>query len=264
MKKTNGKYTTNSPVSVKYGSNVLKLAALLLLTAVAVLSGSCSSKNGPEDVAAKVGPNLITMDQVNSSVKQQLDSAGSTQGPLTPAELVSAQLSVLDNLIQTEALFLKAQQEKLVPDDGKVTEAIEKRKQDSKLTEDDFKKQLKQAGLDDNLLREQVKRDLAITALRDKEKSRVKPPTDEDIKKYFEDHRSDFVAERGADISVIVTDPASNGGADDAVGEAAAEQKIRTLYEQLKSGRDFATVAQQRSEDPSTAMKGGELGFGSE
>ncbi|HYM01014.1 MAG TPA: SurA N-terminal domain-containing protein [Blastocatellia bacterium] len=267
MKKANNNYTTDEGRRVKSASRTLRakpLAISILVVAGSLALGSCGTKSAPEDIAAKVGSNTITMDQVNSQVKQQLDSAGGTPAPLTPAELVSAQLSVLDNLIQTEALFLKAQEEKLVPDDSKVTEAIQKKKQDSNLTEDDFEKQLKQAGLDDSLYREQVKRDLAITALRDKEKARVKAPTDDDIRKYFQDHKTDFVAERGADISVIVTAPAQNGTPDDAVGDVAAEQKIRALYQQLKSGSDFATVAQQRSEDPSTALRGGELGFGSE
>jgi hypothetical protein len=65
------------------------------------------------------------------------------------------------------------------------------------------------------------------------------------------------------DISVIVTDPRDNGTPGDAVGDAIAEQKIRSIYEQLKRGTDFATLASQRSEHQSY-IRGGNLGFASE
>jgi hypothetical protein len=57
---------------------------------------------------------------------------------------------------------------------------------------------------------------------------------------------------------MIVVSPANNGG------DAGAEQKIRAVYEQLRSGADFATVAAQKSEDQASALRGGSLGFASE
>jgi len=76
-----------------------------------------------------------------------------------------------------------------------------------------------------------------------------------------DDPTEQVVAEPGVDISVIVTDPADNGAADDAIGDAAAETKIKAIYEQLKGGADFATVASQRTEDQASAARAGQLGF---
>ena len=104
------------------------------------------------EAVAKVGSREITMKQVDSVIKQQLDAKGG--GTFTPAELVAARLSVLDNLIQEEALFQRAQKDNLVPDDNKVNQAIQKRKQDANLTEDQYQAQIKQAGLTE----EEVKR----------------------------------------------------------------------------------------------------------
>ncbi len=42
---------------------------------------------------------------------------------------------------------------------------------------------------------------------------------------------------------------------------AQAEKKIREIYSKLKEGADFAEMAAQYSDDPSTAEKGGDLGF---
>ena len=240
-----------------------RLCAWGLAAAVLLAAGSCkSSSNG--DVAARVGTHEIKMDQINNTVKQQLDSGGANQ-PSTGAELAALQLSALDNLIQAEVLLQRAQRENLVPDDSKVGQEIERQKQEARLTEDEYQNRLKQKGMTEASLREQVKTQLAINALHDKENARVKAPTDQDIRKYYDEHRNQFVAERGAEISVIVTDPANNGVPEDAIGDAAAEQKIKEIYSQLKSGPlDFATVASQRSEDLSSRAQEGKLGFATE
>jgi peptidyl-prolyl cis-trans isomerase SurA len=48
---------------------------------------------------------------------------------------------------------------------------------------------------------------------------------------------------------------------DDAKTPAAAERKIRALDARLRAGEDFATLAQEYSEDPRTAVGGGDMGF---
>ena len=113
-------------------------------------------------------------------------------------------------------------------------------------------------------MRDKIRRELAISALRDAQNTRVTQPTTAEIEKYYGDHQAEFRAERGVALSIIVTDPANNGQTNDAVGDAQAEQKIKSIYEQLKGGSDFATVASQGSEDPNTALRGGSLGFRTE
>ena len=226
--------------------------ALMLLTSCK----SASDKSGLE-VAAKVGSREITLKQVDSTIKQQLDANGGNAS-MSPAELVAARLSVLDNLIQEEALFQKAQKENLVPDDGKVNQEVQKRKQDAQVTEDQYQAQIKQAGFTEEEVRDKIRRELAINALRERERTRINAPTDAEIEKHYNDHKAEFVAERGADISMIAVLPANNGG------DAGAEQKIRGVYEQLRGNSDFATVAAQKSEDQASALRGGRLGFASE
>lgn len=270
--KAKQKFNTGGACAVKLflrRSNVVFSSPKLVL-ALVVLSSllfvSCGDKTSPDpkdtESVAKVGSREITMKQVDSVIKQQLDARGG--GSFTPAELVAARLSVLDNLIQEEALFQRAQKDNLVPDDNKVNQAIQKSKQDANLTEDQYQAQLKQAGLTEEEWRDRIRRGLAIDALREAQRARVSQPSDAEIEKYYSEHQNELRAERGVDISVIATDPANNGAADDAIGEVQAEQKIKTIYDQLKSGSDFATIASQRSEDSGTAMRAGALGFATE
>ena len=239
-------------------SKNLILISLVVLASLLLASCKSDSNGASNEVAARVGSRDITVRQVDSLIKQQLDQSGSGK-TLSPAELVAARLSVLDTLIQAEAMFQKAQKENLVPDDNKVNQEVQKRKQGAQVTEEQYQEQLKQAGMTEDELRDKVRRELAIDALRERERTRVSAPTDAEIDKYYADHKAEFVAERGADISMIVVAPANNGG------ETGAEQKIKTIYEQLRSGTtDFATVAAQKSEDQASALRGGQLGFASE
>src|SRR6266404_947912 len=216
-----------------------------------------TSDKSPLEVAAKVGSREIALKQVDSTIKQQLDASGGSAS-MSSAELVAARLSVLEKLIQEEALFQKAQKENLVPDDSKVNQEVQKRKQDAQVTEEQYQNQIKQAGFTEEEIRDQIRRQLAINELTERQKTRVNAPTDGDIEKYYSDHKAEFKAERGADISVIAVSPSNNGS------EAGAEQKIRSIYAQLKSGADFATVASQKSEEQASAIRGGRLGFASE
>jgi peptidyl-prolyl cis-trans isomerase SurA len=221
----------------------------------ALACGDNRPSGGDGEVVAKVGSKEITLKQVDTVIKQQLDqSPGAT---FSPAELAAARMSVLDNLIREEAFFQKAQKENLVPDDNKVTQELQKKKQEAGLTEEQYQAQLKQAGLSEDEYKDKIRHDLAIAALQDKEKTRVNPPSEDEVKKYYEDHPAEFKVARGVDLSLISVSPANNGG------DAGAETKIKAIYAQLKSGSDFATLAAQRSEDPSN-IRGGNVGFLSE
>jgi hypothetical protein len=237
--------------------------AIVILTSVVLTSCRKGASDSGGQVLARVGSHEIKESDVDNAIKQQLGASGGTFGP---EELISARLNVLSSLIQTEALFAKAEKETLVPDDGKVNEEVQKRIKESKLTKEDFERQLSSAGITESQWRDQLRKELAITALVDKhvKNAATEQLTDAEIKKYYDDHRSEFVALRGVDVSIIVTDPRNNATRDDAIGDAQAEQKIRDIYAQLKAGSsDFGAVALQRSEHPS-AVRNGNLGFAAE
>jgi len=245
---------------------VSKTLYIVIIVLASLMIAACNGddKNTDSEVLAKVGSSDITLKQVDSVIKQQLDAGGNAGPAFTSTTLVAARLSVLDDLIQEEALFQLAQKgENLVPDDNKITQEIQRTKQEAGLTEEKYQESLKQAGLNEADVKERIKKQLAINALRDREKARVTAPTDAEIEKYFNENRDQFVAARGVDLSIIVADPANNGAVDDAMTEAQAEQKINAIYGQLKSGADFATVASQRSEHQS-AMRQGAVGFATE
>jgi parvulin-like peptidyl-prolyl isomerase len=241
------------------------LILTLAVGIVAAVSIACSqSSTTPEStVAATVNGKKIMLQEVERIIHQQSQGKESL---LSAHDLAQARLTVLDQLIQREVLFQRAEQEKLMPTDDEITNIINKQKQDSGMSEEEFQRQLKNSGMTPEALREEAKKDLAITKLQDKYAGKI-TISDREVEDFYTANKASFVNERGVRLAVIIVDPADNSGqnlSDDAKGEAAAKAKIDSVYQQLKSGSDFATVARAKSEDAQSLLKGGDIGFFSE
>ncbi len=83
-------------------------------------------------------------------------------------------------------------------------------------------------------------------------------PSDAELRKVYEQQKEDYKAAEGAHILhiLIKVDP----GAPPAV-EAAAKAKGDGLVKQLRAGADFGKLAKDNSGDPSSAGKGGDMGW---
>jgi peptidyl-prolyl cis-trans isomerase SurA len=133
------------------------------------------------------------------------------------------------------------------------------------MTAEEYTRRLKEQGLTEEGLREDAKKDLAIKKLQEKYSSKI-AISDREVEDYYTNNRQQFVNARGVGLAMIVADPADNsqqGFTNDAKGENEAKAKIDDIYQQLKTGADFATVARAKSEDQSL-LQGGDVGFATE
>jgi peptidyl-prolyl cis-trans isomerase SurA len=229
----------------------------------ALLLVSCSGGDSTPDntVAATVNGKKIMLAEVERIIHQQ---AQGKESQMSPHDLAQARLQVLDKLIQREVLFQRAEQEKLLPSEDEITNWINKQKQDSAISEEEFARQLKEQNMTPEALREESKKDLSVQKLQDKYAGKV-TISDREIEDYYNANKQLFVNSRGVGLAVIIVDPADNsaqGIMDDAKNDTDAKAKIDGIYQQLKSGTsDFATVARTKSEDPNSIAKGGDIGF---
>ena len=237
-----------------------------LIGVMAFFGAACSSTpSTPEStVAATVNGKKIMLAEIERTIHQRTQGKESL---LSAHDLAQARLQVLDKLIQREVMFQRAEQEKLLPTEDDITNAINKRIQDSGMTNEEFERQLKTQSMTREALREEAKKDLAIAKLQDKYAGKI-TISDREVEDYYTANKSAFVNERGVRLAVIIVDPADNsaqGISNDAKGEAAAKAKIDGIYQQLKAGTtDFATVARAQSEDAQSLLKGGDIGYFSE
>lgn len=215
----------------------------------------------PNETAAKVNGKVITMQEVERAVKQE---ARGQESKMSPLELAAARLQVLQTLIEQDVMYQKAEAEKLVPTEEEISAELNKRKVDSRMSNEEFDKQMKEAGLDEKSVRENIKKGLAIQKLTDKITGRIEPPTDREIEEFFKGNPEMFVKKRGVRLAAIVIDPADGGEGDTTRNGAEAEQKIKEVLSKVSQpASDFAALAREYSED-SSRLQGGDLGYISE
>jgi parvulin-like peptidyl-prolyl isomerase len=241
-----------------------QFAILILVAALAVSLVACNRDKGSQsnkDVAATVnGKNLLLKD-VDQRVNQR---AGGQMAQLSTLQLAAARLQELDGLIQQEVLFQRAEKDKLVPTEDDITRTINTKKQEGRLTEEDYQRQLSETGQTEQTLREAVRKEMAIQRLQEKIVGNISI-SEREVQEAYEKNKETFVNRRGVALAAIIVDPRDNGlQQDDAKNPAEAVLKINNISQQLKSGNsDFATIARQRSEDNS-AQFGGDIGVASE
>jgi peptidyl-prolyl cis-trans isomerase SurA len=228
----------------------------LLLNACA--SGGSEAKDNT--VAATVNGRNIMLQDVERSLSAQ---TGGKPETLNQLQLASARLQILDSLIQREVLYQRAEREKVLPTDAQIDGVIATQKQQSGMTSEDFDKQLAAQNLSMERLREEAKKDLAISSLQDKYSGKINV-SDREVEDYYNANRQQFVNARGVALAMIMVDPLDNsaqGVRDDAKNDTDAKLKIDNIYQQLQGKADFATVARAKSEDVQSVQRGGDVGF---
>ncbi len=214
----------------------------------------------PNETAAKVNGKIITMQEVDRAVKQQ---AQGRETKMSPLELAGARLQVLDTLIQQEVMFQKAEKEGAVPSDEDITAEINKQKTQSGKSADQIDKDMKDQGMTEATLRDQVKKILATQKLVEKVTGKIEPPKDSEIEAFYNGNKEAFVKKRGVKLAGIVIDPSNSGEGDTTIDEQTAVLKANEIAGKIKAGQDFASLAREYSEDQSK-LQGGDLGYLSE
>ncbi len=126
---------------------------------------------------------------------------------------------------------------------------------------------MKDRGVTVDDLKRDLRRQLTIQKLINREVVAKVSITDQDVNDFYEQNRAQFnVVEPQYRVSQIVITPRKepqvrNRKNDDATTDAEARRKGAALLAQIHEVADFAQVAMDYSEDPSTSSNGGDLGY---
>jgi peptidyl-prolyl cis-trans isomerase SurA len=237
---------------------LLSLAGMLL----SVLAGCKQTEHHAADVWAVVNGTEIKRDEVDKYYKSQVNPEA--QEP-SQEETLSLKLNVIEQLINNEILLERAKKLNLEASDGEVEDKFTELK--SPFTEEDFQRQLKARGMSVDDLKRDLRRQLSIQKLLNREVVAKISISDQDVNDFYNANHNQFnVAEPQYRISQIVITPRKdpqvrNRKNDDATNEAEAQRKAKMLVDKLNSGADFSALAMDYSEDPNTAATGGDLGY---
>jgi peptidyl-prolyl cis-trans isomerase SurA len=238
------------------------ITALCLVLAGTLGLSSCGSKESSGDVVAKVNGKKILRADVEKYFRNQ--TSGSSQQP-SGAQATSLRLSILRELIDNEIMMQRAQKLGLLATDEEVDAKLAEIK--TPYTQEEFDKRLKERNITLEDFKQDLRRSLTVQKVLNREITSKITISDADITEYYNEHKTEFnLIEPQYHLAqiVVTTRPSpqvSNLKNDKAQNEAEARKKVQMLLNRLESGEDFATVAMNYSEDPSTAGNGGDMGF---
>jgi peptidyl-prolyl cis-trans isomerase SurA len=187
----------------------------------------------------------------------------SAQQPPAGEQATALRLNILHQMIDDEILMHRAEKLGLLATDEEVDrkftetkspftqEEFDRRMKDQKITEADFRRELRHSITEDKVVNKEVVSKINVT--------------DQDITDYYNSHKAEFnlIEPQYHLAQIMVTsspDPQAHNQNDKAQNEADARKKIQMIANRLDSGDDFGTLAMRYSEDPQTSGNGGDLG----
>jgi peptidyl-prolyl cis-trans isomerase SurA len=220
-------------------------------------------------IVAIVGTRPILASQIEEEMVQQ-QAQGQTL-PTDSAALATLRRQVLDRLVELEILVQQAERDTSIKvTDQEVLDQVEQTYQNVRkqfTSENDFRDQIRQARFGSveewrRWLADEQRRQLyaqrLIEAQRQKGKLRPIPPTDAQMREFWQQNREQQ-PKRPATVSFrqIVIRPMP-----DSAARQRALQRAESLVVELRHpGADFATAAKRFSGDSASAAQGGELGW---
>lgn len=239
------------------------LLCLLLsgLLGLLLVLGGCKPAVS-NDVAATVNGRAITY----ADLDREIASQPNVMAPNQPDDQgTSVKLEILRALIDKEILLQRAEKAGLLAVDADVEAKFNELH--APYGKDVFQKQLESRKMSENDLKAQIRKELSIQKLFNKEIGSHISISDQDVANFYNAHKASFnVAEARVHLAQILVTPVASSNirnlkVDKAQNEEQAKKKIEMIAARLKQGDDFAVLAQNYSEDPGSAANGGDMGF---
>jgi peptidyl-prolyl cis-trans isomerase SurA len=234
-------------------------AALILCVVIPAAAAPDERKKSDnvvlDRVVAVVNSEVVTRLDLDDQVKiatQQLKRQGT---PLPAADVLERQL--LERLVTAKVLTQTARETGLRVDDTQLQRSIERIAQENKASPEAFRKMLEADGIDFNRFREELRNEILIARLKEREVDSKILITDAEIDNYLKNQQSQGGKDEEYSLSHILV----------LVPEQASPEQIQTkrviaekALDQIKGGADFRQVSAGVS-DAQNALDGGPLGW---
>jgi len=235
----------------------LALTFIMIFATMSIpLSSLAEEKPMPQAKVAAVNGVVITQSDFDKGVKeiqQRLTSMGQN---VNSDQLKEIKSDVLESLIDRELLFQESKKSNIKIEETEINAKLDSIKKQFPSIED-FKKALSRMDISEAGLTSQIKRDLAVNQLIDKKLADKITVSDKDTKRFYDDNPKAFNKPGQVKASHILIKV--DAQADDSK-KTEARKKIEEIQDKIKKGGDFAALAKEFSQCPSSAG-GGDLGF---
>jgi len=233
---------------------------LILLTTVSLVYIAmpifAAEKKIPDGAVATVNGVTITQadfDKEMARVRSQFSRSGRS---LKESQLPDIKNRVLETLINRELLYQESQNKGIKVEDAEVNQQVDVLKKRFP-NEDEFKAALLEMKVSEVELKSQIRKGMAIQQFVDKDLVQDVKVSETEVKDFYKNNPDMFKQAEQVKAShiLIKVDAQADKSAKD-----QANKKIKEIQKKLEDGEDFAALAKEYSEGPSSA-NGGDLGY---
>ncbi|MCK4755147.1 MAG: peptidylprolyl isomerase, partial [Calditrichia bacterium] len=232
---------------------------IIIFSLIIVWTGVVKAQQMVDGIVAIVGQEII----LNSEVEQYVQNyvlQNKINIRSNPEMYKSLKKEVLEKLIEQKILLTKADEDTITVTEREVDRYLDEqirtliaRAGSESALESAFQNPMKKIRRD---LRAETESRLKIETLRRKKFAEVKVSRRE-VEEFYNMYQDSLpVLKETVDISHILKQIKPGGSS-----KEAALEKIIEIKEKVDAGEDFSELAKTYSEDPSTSIRGGDLGF---
>jgi peptidyl-prolyl cis-trans isomerase SurA len=207
-----------------------------------------------EDIIARVNDQIITRTDYDRAQKELDDEA--RQHGATMQQISEAHNDLLRNLIDQQLWLSKGKELGITGETELINRLNEIRKQYSLATLEDLEKAAQEQGVSYEDFKANIRNQIVTQQVMRDEVGRKLSFTPGEVERYFEVHKQDYVQPESVKLSeIMVATPADATEAQVAVAKAKADD----IESKARGGADFTQLARAASEGQ-TAAQGGDLG----
>lgn len=249
-----------------------KLIPLLLLISGALVT---VADTVIEEIVARINSDIITRSELERGREQFLNELKDRYGAQATQKIADREKDILRDLIDQQLLVQKGKELGMTGDTEVIKRLDEMRKQMNLESMEDLEKAAQEQGVSFEDFKQNLRNQIVTQQVISKEVGSKLQITEEEKSKFYEEHKPELERAEQVRLSEILVSTApktqqpsaENKTAEApppaATGEediATAEQKARELLESIRKGASFEEVAKKSSDGP-TAAQGGDLGY---
>jgi len=208
-----------------------------------------------DGIAAVVNDGVVLLSELDEQTTLIVQRLREENTQLPPREVLIPQ--VLERLVMNEIQLQRAGQAGIFVPDAMLNRALADIARRNGTTLSGLPELLAQDGVDYNAYRKEMRQQLILDQLRQREVVSRIGVTPRELDEYIDRARDAAAESNRYKLSHILVSVSSVTSQDNI---STAEAKINDLYAQLQNGADFATLALANS-DAQTALEGGSMGW---
>ena len=235
----------------------------MLLAASALAQSRPAEPSSPyggvtvEDIIARVNDQIISRSDYDRAMKE-VDQEARQHGA-TMQQMSEIHKDLLRNLIDQQLWLSKGKELGINGETELINRLNEIRKQYNLATLEDLEKSAVEQGVSYEDFKANIRNQIVTQQVMRDEVGRHLSFTPGEVQRYFEAHKQDYSQPESIKLSEILVSTGDAAGADDPAKVAAAKAKADDIVARLKAGADFAQISKTSSE-AQTAAEGGDLG----